>query len=209
MSVVATIDAVLLAGGQARRMGGGDKCLRELGGRTLLERIIERTRPQADAIALNANGDAGRFARFGLTVVADSVPGQPGPLAGVLSGLEWAVAHRPHTSHVLTVATDTPFFPADLAARLSQALDRAPAPWAIACAASGGRLHPVFGLWPVALAADLRSAIEDGVRRVDLWTARHGIAVAHFAASDGDPFFNINTEAELQSAAEHLESTTA
>lgn len=194
--------AVLLAGGLSRRMGGGDKCLRSLAGHTLLERVVGRVRPQVAAIVLNANGDPGRFAAYGLRVIADPVSGNPGPLAGVLAGLEWAAASDPRLTHVATIAADTPFFPADLVARLHGAIARTPSP--IACAASRARLHPVFGLWPVELAADLRCAIESGVRRVADWTARHGIAVAHFDDREGDPFFNINTEADLEAAERRL-----
>jgi len=194
--------AILLAGGLARRMGGGDKALRPLAGRPLLQWVIERARPQVARMALNANGDPTRFAAFALPVISDPIADNPGPLAGVLAGLEWARAAAPEATHVLSIATDTPFFPADLADALAAALARAPSP--IACAASRGRLHPVFALWPVALAADLRRALEAGTRKVDEWTARHGIAVAHFDDPGGDPFFNINTEADLVLAERRL-----
>jgi molybdopterin-guanine dinucleotide biosynthesis protein A len=182
---------LLLAGGQSRRMGGGDKALRLLGGALLLDRVIERLRPQVDALVLNANGDPLRFARFALPVVADSVPGFAGPLAGVLAGLDWAVSQRPDCSHVVTVATDAPFLPLDLVARLADGLDKTGAD--LACAASGGRSHPVFGLWPVRLRDDLRRAVTDhGIRKVDLWTARHKLATVSFPDQPVDPFFNAN-----------------
>ena len=151
---------LLLAGGQSRRMGGGDKALRLLGGIPLLERVIERLRPQVDALVLNANGDPTRFANFALPVAADTVPGFVGPLAGVLAGLDWAASHRPDCPYVVSAATDAPFLPIDLVVRLAEALDEAGAD--LACAASGGRSHPVFGLWPVRLRDDLRRAVVMG-----------------------------------------------
>jgi molybdopterin-guanine dinucleotide biosynthesis protein A len=190
---------VLLAGGQARRMGGGDKCLRRLGGRTILEHVIERARPQVAALLLNANSDPARFAAFGLPVVADVIPGSPGPLAGVLTGLEWARSHRPEGTWIATIATDTPFFPADLVGRMLSAVEREGAD--LACAASGGRAHPVFGLWPVRLADDLRSAMaDDGIRKVDLWTARYRLAEVPFPVDPVDPFFNTNRPEDLAEA---------
>ena len=198
MSANTSIAGVLLAGGQARRMGGGDKCLSLLAGRALLSHVIERAEPQLSALALNANGNPDRFADVALPVISDPLGGNSGPLAGVLAGLEWAIESVPGAKHVATIATDTPFFPHDLVSRLVAALAHTPSP--IACAASRGRLHPVFGLWPVALAQDLRQALESGLRKVDQWTSRHGIAVAHFDAPDGDPFFNINTQEDLAQA---------
>src|SRR5713101_3275936 len=171
---------LLLAGGQSRRMGGGDKALRLLGGVPLLDRVIARLRPQVEALVLNANGDPARFASFGLPVVPDSVPDFAGPLAGVLAGLDWTASNHPDCRFIVSVATDTPFLPADLVASLAAGLEEAGAD--LACAASGGRGHPVFGLWPVRLREDLRRAlIEEGVRKVDLWTARHRLVTASFA----------------------------
>jgi molybdopterin-guanine dinucleotide biosynthesis protein A len=194
---------LLLAGGQSRRMGGGDKALRELAGVPLLAHVIERVRPQVEALVLNANGDPARFAGFGLPVVADGVPGFAGPLAGVLAGLDWAAAQRPDCPHVLSVATDAPFLPRDLAARLVAAMSEAGAD--LACAASGGRAHPVFGLWPVRLREDLRRAVvEEGVRKVDQWTARHRLVTVDFADQPVDPFFNANRPEDLEAAARLL-----
>ena len=194
---------LLLAGGQSRRMGGGDKALRELAGVPLLAHVIERLRPQVEALVLNANGDPARFAGFGLPVVADGVPGFAGPLAGVLAGLDWAAAHRPDCPHVLSVATDAPFLPRDLAARLVAAMSEAGAD--LACAASGGRAHPVFGLWPVRLREDLRRAVAaQGVRKVDQWTARHRLVTVDFADQPVDPFFNANRPEDLEAAARLL-----
>ena len=191
---------LLLAGGQSRRMGGGDKALRLLGGIPLIDRVIERLRPQVDALVLNANGDPARVARLALPVAADSVPGFAGPLAGVLAGLDWAFSHRSDCPYVVSVATDAPFLPIDLVARLAQGLDEGSAD--LACAASGGRPHPVFGLWPVRLRDDLRRALVDQtIRKVDLWTARHRLATVPFADHPVDPFFNANRPEDLETAA--------
>ena len=196
---------LLLAGGQSRRMGGGDKTLRLLGGIPLLERVIERLRPQIDALVLNANGDPARFARCALPVVPDSVPGFAGPLAGVLAGLDWAATHRSDCHYVVSVATDAPFLPADLVVRLAEGLDEAGAD--LACATSGGRSHPVFGLWPVRLRDDLRGALVDqGIRKVDLWTARHKLATVPFSDQPVDPFFNANRPEDFAAAEALLKS---
>jgi molybdenum cofactor guanylyltransferase len=190
---------VLLAGGLARRMGGGDKCLRPLGGKPILAQVIERARPQVAALVLNANGDPARFAAFDLPVAADVVEGFAGPLAGVLTGMDWARAHRPDCPWIATIATDTPFFPPDLVARMVAAVERDDAD--LACAASGGRAHPVFGLWPVRLANELRAAmVEEGIRKVDVWTARHPLVEVPFAADPVDPFFNTNRPEDLAEA---------
>jgi len=196
---------LLLAGGQSRRMGGGDKTLRLLGGIPLLERVIERLRPQIDALVLNANGDPARFARCALPVVPDSVPGFAGPLAGVLAGLDWAATHRSDCHYVVSVATDAPFLPADLVVRLAEGLDEAGAD--LTCATSGGRSHPVFGLWPVRLRDDLRGALVDqGIRKVDLWTARHKLATVPFSDQPVDPFFNANRPEDFAAAEALLKS---
>ena len=190
---------LLLAGGRARRMGGGDKCLLPLGGKPLLAHAIARARPQVSLLLLNANGDPARFARFGLPVVADPVPGFAGPLAGILAGMAWLRANRPDISWIASFATDTPFFPRDLVARLFAAVDEQGAD--LACAASNGRAHPVFGLWPTRLHAPLaRFLLEEGGRKIDAFTARYRLAVAEFAGSAPDPFFNINMPEDLEHA---------
>jgi molybdopterin-guanine dinucleotide biosynthesis protein A len=190
---------VILAGGLSRRMGGGDKCLRPLGGVPILTRILSRLRPQVDRILLNANGDPARFAGFDLPVVADVVPDFAGPLAGILTGLRWARAQAPAARHVVSIAADAPFFPMDLAMRLRAGAAAAALP--LACAASGGRTHPVFGLWPVDLADDLAVALaDDEIRKVDRWTARHGCATVAFDAVGIDPFFNVNRPEDLAAA---------
>ena len=194
---------VLLAGGQSRRMGGGDKTLRVLDGVSLLERVIARLQPQVDALVLNANGDPARFAEFALPVVADSIPDFAGPLAGVLAGLDWAAVHRPDCAFIASVATDAPFLPVDLVARLTAAHKAAEAD--LACAASAGRAHPVVGLWPLRLREDLRRAIvDDRIRKVDEWTARHRLVTVPFADRPIDPFFNANRPEDLEAAAELL-----
>jgi len=193
------IVGVLLAGGLSRRMGGGDKCLRALGGATILARVIDRVRPQVGTLIINANGDPARFAAFGLPVVADTVAGFAGPLAGVLTGLDWARAHAPGAHDIVTVPTDGPFVPRDLVARLIAA--RAAAGADLAQAASGGQAHPVVGLWPLRLLDDLRRAVVDeGVRKVDAWTGRHRLATAEFPTEPVDPFFNANRPEDLAEA---------
>ncbi|WP_193179885.1 molybdenum cofactor guanylyltransferase MobA [Nisaea sediminum] len=193
------IVGVLLAGGQSRRMGGGDKSLRNLVGRPILSHVIERIRGQVGRLVLNANGDPERFSDFGLPVAPDVVEGQPGPLAGVLTGMRWAMQHAPEASWILTVATDAPFVPTDIVARLAAAIEAEDAE--LACASSGGRRHPVIGLWPVRLAENLHGAIEqDDIRKVDLWTARFKLAVAEFSEKPTDPFFNVNRPDDLEAA---------
>ncbi len=190
---------VLLAGGLARRMGGGDKPLKTIAGRTILERALERLAPQCDGLILNANGDPARFARLGLPVVPDDVPGFAGPLAGILAALDWTAAHRSGVAWVASAAADSPFLPRDFIARLHAARLAAGVP--LACAESGGRAHPTNGLWPVALRDDLRRAlVVEDVRKIDRWTARHGVAHADWTAEPIDPFFNANTAEDIEEA---------
>ncbi|MEM9551771.1 MAG: molybdenum cofactor guanylyltransferase MobA [Pseudomonadota bacterium] len=192
---------VVLAGGQARRMGGGDKGLLQLGQGTILDQVMARLEPQVPRIALNANGDTHRFDRFGVPVLSDSVAGFPGPLAGVLAGLDWASDQGAET--IVTVAADTPFFPCDLVPRLQMAAEGMETPLALAATPDpqkGQVRHPTFGLWPVALREDLRAALMDGVRKVVLWTDKHGALTAHFPITAGDPFFNVNTPRDLERA---------
>ena len=190
---------VVLAGGLARRMGGGDKARLRIGGRTIIERVLARLKPQCAALILNANGDPARFADTGLAVVPDSVPDFAGPLAGILAGLDWAAKEAPDIADIVTVPGDCPFLPEDLVARLSAARSRKGAP--LACARSGEWRHPVVGLWPVALRGDLRHAlVAEGLRKIEAWTARHGVAVADWPAAPIDPFFNINTPEDAAEA---------
>ena len=185
---------VILAGGQATRMGGGDKGLLPLGDGTILSHVIDRLSPQVAGLALNANGDPARFAGLGLPVVADSLPEFPGPLAGVLAGLDWAAGEG--ASHIVTAAADTPFLPCDLVPQLILAAEGTP--HGLALAASPGGRQPTFGLWPVALRDDLRNALKDGLRKVILWTGQHGAGTAEFP--DDAAFFNVNTPDDLAKA---------
>jgi molybdenum cofactor guanylyltransferase len=190
---------VVLAGGLARRMGGGDKARLRIGGRTILERVLTRMRPQCAALILNANGDPTRFKDTGIEVVPDSVPDFAGPLAGILAALDWAAAHAPELADVASVPGDCPFLPDDLVAQLLSARARERAP--LACARSGEWRHPVIGLWPVYLRSDLRKALlNEGLHKIESWTARHGVAVADWPASPVDPFFNVNTPGDAAEA---------
>jgi len=192
---------VILAGGLATRMGGGDKGLLVLDGQTLLSRVIDRLDPQVAGLALNANGDAARFAGLGIPVVPDSIDGFAGPLAGVLAGLDWAATQG--ADHIVTAAADTPFFPADLVPRLVMAAEDADVSMALAGTkhpTRGMLRQPTFGLWPVALRDDLRAALKSGVRKVVQWTDRHGAALAPFSADGFDPFFNVNTPEDMKVA---------
>ena len=192
---------VILAGGRASRMGGGDKGFLPLGDSTILGHVIDRFAPQVADLALNANGDPARFADYNLPVIADSIEDYPGPLAGVLAGLDWAAGRG--AAHIVTAAADTPFFPGDLVPRLLAAAEDQGKPIALARTENGR--HPTFGLWPVALRDDLRLALKDGVRKVVLWTDRHGTAMADFPTGRFDPFFNVNTPEDLAEARRLLE----
>ena len=199
ISNIPATPGILLAGGLARRMGGGDKPMRTIAGRTILDRVIVRLGPQCDGLILNANGDPARFAGFGLPVVADSVAGFPGPLAGILAGLDWAAANRPNVGWVLSAAADCPFLPRDLVARLHQARIEQNAQ--VAVAASGGQSHHVIGLWGVGLREELRHAlVTENIRKVERWMARYKIARATWPAEPLDPFFNANTAGDLAEA---------
>ncbi|MDE2377734.1 molybdenum cofactor guanylyltransferase MobA [Bradyrhizobium sp.] len=190
---------VLLAGGLARRMGGGDKPMRTIGGRTILERVIARLEPQCDGLILNANGDPARFAAFGLPVIADDVPDFPGPLAGILAALDWTAANQPGIAWVLSAAADCPFLPRDLVARLHSA--RAKENAELAVAASDGQSHPVIGLWRVDLREALRHALTvEDVRKIDRWTARYRLATVAWPTDPVDPFFNANTVEDIAEA---------
>ncbi|MEP9374378.1 molybdenum cofactor guanylyltransferase MobA [Mesorhizobium sp. KR1-2] len=190
---------VILAGGLARRMGGGDKPMRAIGGRPILDHVIERFKPQCDGLILNANGDPARFAAFGLPVVADSVADFPGPLAGILAALDWTAQMRPGVNWVASVAGDCPFLPRDLVARLHRA--RAAEGAMLAVAASAGQSHPVIGLWNVALREELRHAlVKEDIRKIDRWTARYPLATVPWPTEPVDPFFNANTVEDLAEA---------
>jgi molybdopterin-guanine dinucleotide biosynthesis protein A len=198
------VAGLVLAGGRSRRMGGGDKVLLEVAGQSLLARVVERARPQTVALLLNANGDPGRFAAFGMPVVADVVAdvaedgtaGPAGPLAGILTGLEWAHDNLPGVRWMASFAGDTPLLPEDLVDRLLEAVEAEDAD--IGCAASGGIAHPVFGLWPVRLAPDLRRAfVVEGIRTTQAWMSRYRVAQVGWPAGIADPFLNVNTPEDL------------
>jgi molybdopterin-guanine dinucleotide biosynthesis protein A len=190
---------LVLAGGLARRMGGGDKGLIRIGGETILERALARLCPQCAGVVINANGDPARFARFGLPVVADDIEGFAGPLAGILAGLDWLTANAPAIEWLASVPGDCPFLPHDLVPRLHAARAAAGAP--LACAKSGDWRHPVVGLWPLRLRADLRRAVvEEGLRKIEVWTGRHGVGLAEWPAEPVDPFFNVNTPEDAAQA---------
>lgn len=190
---------LILAGGRSRRFGGGDKCRRGFAGGSLLDAVIARLRPQVALLLLNANGDLARFAAFGLPVVADGAADDTGPLAGLLAGLEWALARAPGCRWVLSVPADGPFLPEDLGRRLRAAALGCDA--AAACARGSGRLQPLYGLWAVRLAAPLRAAVEgDGLRKAEDWAQRCRAAVVDFSAEPVDPFFNVNRPEDLAEA---------
>ncbi len=187
-----TTVGVILAGGLARRMGGGDKCRLPVGGRSIIARAIACLGPQVDRLVVNANGDPTRFDDLQLPVVADAMMGYPGPLAGILAGLDWAA----DADWVVSVSADCPFLPDDLVARLHAARNNS----VYAVAASGGWTHPVIGLWPTSCRDELRQALHDGERKIDRFTGRHPTARAEWAVVPFDPFFNVNTPEDLDQA---------
>jgi molybdopterin-guanine dinucleotide biosynthesis protein A len=193
------IVGILLAGGKSRRMGGGDKCLLQLGGKTILQHAIDRATPQVGNLILNINGDPDRFSHYNLNIVSDDIGNFAGPLAGVLTGMHWVKKNHPECKWIVTFPTDTPFFPMDLASQLYDAVSDNKAE--LACAASGGRHHPVFGIWPVNLFAALKVAmIDNGVRKIDDWTSGYNMKTVKFEFRKIDPFFNINRPEDLQYA---------
>ncbi len=191
---------VILAGGLSRRMGGQEKSLLTLGGQTLLDHVRERLAPQCESLILNANGSSSHFATMGLPVVPDVIPGHQGPLAGILTALEWTAVHRPRIEWVVSVPGDCPFLPEDLVGRLHAA--RIAENRMLACAKSGDWRHPVVGIWPISLRADLRHAlVKEGLHKIEIWTARHGVAIAEWPDQPLDPFFNVNTPEDRDRAA--------
>jgi len=198
-SKIGPIVGVILAGGRAERMGGGDKGLREVGGQAILARVIGRVRPQVDVLVLNANGDPARFAAFDLPVAPDSISDFAGPLAGLLAGLDWAAVHHPQAQYIVTVPADGPFVPRDLVRHMADTLATEDAE--LVTAASGSQTYPVVGLWPVKLRPALHDAVtKEGMRKVDAWTRRFRRAIATFPAEPVDPFFNANTPDDLATA---------
>jgi molybdopterin-guanine dinucleotide biosynthesis protein A len=184
-------------------MGGGDKAMIPLAGKTMLDRVVDRLAPQVDRVVLNANGDPARFAAYRLPVIADTIEGFAGPLAGILAGMRWAQANLPSTRFVASAAADTPFFPANLVAQLhSHASEET-----IALATSPDGTHPVFGLWPVALADDLETFLNSGQGgKILAFVDRHRRADVRFEPLElpglaaFDPFFNVNTPEDAAAA---------
>lgn len=212
MDLPEDVVGVLLAGGRSSRMGGGDKCLLPLAGQPMLARIIDRLRPQVSDLVINANGNLARFAAFDLPVIEDRLEGQAGPLAGVHAGIEWARSKRPQSRFIVTAATDTPFFPADIIARFRAAIGDAEPRLLVARSEEG--VHPVFGLWPVSLAPALEASVKTGLRKVQAWVADHDAEQIFFPAMDigglkVDPFFNINRPQDLAEAEALVEAAAA
>jgi molybdopterin-guanine dinucleotide biosynthesis protein A len=203
------VAGIILAGGQSRRMGGGDKSLLPLGSGCVLDHVVMRLAPQVAPLALSANGDSARFSRFGLPVLADTITGFAGPLAGILTGLEWAVANTACTA-IVTAAGDTPFLPLDLVERLAAAIDQRPGSIAVAC--SDGKRHPTFTLWPTDCRDALRRfLVDEDNRRVSAFIDRHDFVevdfpVPHSSRQPFDPFFNINEPDDLVRAERLLQS---
>jgi molybdopterin-guanine dinucleotide biosynthesis protein A len=187
-----------LAGGEARRMGGAIKPLLQIRGQPLLAEVVTRLQPQCQALLLSINGDPAPYENFGLPMVTDDLPERAGPLAGLLAGLDWTAEHRPDVTHVISAPADTPFLPHDLVERLTAARRADEAD--IACAASGERIHPVIGLWPVSIRADMRDALTCGERKVERFASRYSRALARWPVEPIDPFFNINTADDLAGA---------
>jgi molybdopterin-guanine dinucleotide biosynthesis protein A len=212
MDLPEDVVGVLLAGGRSSRMGGGDKCLLPLAAKPMLAHIIDRLSPQVSDLIINANGDVARFATFDLPVIEDRLEGQAGPLAGVHAGIEWARSNRPQSRFVITAATDTPFFPTDLVARFRAAIGVAEPRLLVARSEEG--MHPVFGLWPIALAPALEASLKTGMRKVQAWVADHAAEQIFFPATDiggrkVDPFFNINRPEDLAEAEALLKASRA
>ena len=192
---------LVLAGGMARRMGGGDKARIEIGGVTILDRVLDVLSAQCTGIIINANGDPERFADTGCPVIADNVPGFAGPLAGILAGLDWLAEQNNGVEWIVSVPGDCPFLPDDLVEKLHGARRAMGAGVPLACARSGEWRHPVVGLWPLALRADLRKAlVDEDLRKIEVWTARHGVAIADWPDQPIDPFFNVNTPDDAERA---------
>lgn len=195
--------AILLAGGASTRMGGGDKCLMPLGNRPLLAHAIERLRPQVTRLVINANDGHARFAQFGLPVIPDAIGGRQGPLAGVHAGIAWTRENFPDTPFVITAAADTPFFPDDLVEKFLAAVGDGEPRLVVASSAAG--LHPVFGLWPVALGPSLEDSLARGERKVSAWVKEHDAGEIFFEPTEIggrkiDPFFNLNRPQDFAEA---------
>lgn len=199
MSTSESVVGVILAGGLARRMGGGDKCLLPLAGKTLLQRAIDRAKPQVSSLLLNANGSSLRFARSRLPVVPDIYPNNLGPLAGIHAGLGRMQADNPDAEWLASFASDSPFFPSDLVARLFDAVTRQRA--LLAIATSNKRAHPIFGIWHASLIGKIEEQLQAGaIPRLQDWVKQQRAVEVDFSADGYDPFFNINIPQDLYAA---------
>lgn len=197
------IAGIILAGGLSRRMGGIEKSQLQLAGNSLLHHVIGRAKPQVGTLLLNANGDPKRFATYNLPIIADVIPDYAGPLAGILTGMEWLQKNQPECKWLVSFAVDTPFFPTDLVARLVNEANTK-----LACASSNNRIHPVFGLWPVSMAKELRHAmVKHNMRKISTWMQQHSCIYINWKTNSGDPFFNINKPIDLQTAEQFLSTT--
>lgn len=198
----ANLLAVILAGGTSRRMGGGDKFLRPIAGTTMLDLVVNRIKPQVEQLVISANGDISALEKHGLPVIKDPIDGFVGPLAGILAGFHWAKENSPETSHIITIAADTPFFPTDYAKAMLDHANRGNTD-RIILAKSQGRFHPIFGLWPISLAEDLENSLNDGMRKIRAWTGTHNETSLEFQditinSTSIDPFFNVNEPGDLE-----------
>jgi molybdenum cofactor guanylyltransferase len=193
------VTVILLAGGQSRRLGGGDKCLISLEKEIILDKILKKILPQNKSIILNANGDPDRFSKYSFPIIQDTMDGYLGPLVGILSGMEWVRKNQKNKKYIVSIATDTPFFPYNLVEKLYSTVVARPEK--IICASWQGRKNPIFAIWPISLSDDLRKDILLGSRKIDSWTSKYGVYAINFV-SPNDPFFNINTPEDLELANE-------
>lgn len=196
---------VVLAGGRSSRMGQQDKAFCQLGQQCLIETVIGRVMPQVDELIINTNSEQPAYRALGLPIIKDCADGQLGPLVGILSAMEWIAAQRPQCHWLASFSVDTPFVPLDTVDKLFPAIEREQT--LLASVRSEQRTHPVIGLWSLQLRGDLREQLlHHQMRKVDRWTARHGVAIVDFDAEPVDPFFNVNTPDELDTARAILQS---
>ncbi|WP_179957601.1 molybdenum cofactor guanylyltransferase MobA [Exilibacterium tricleocarpae] len=201
----APVTGLVLAGGRSRRMAGADKTFIRLNGTPLIEHVIDRAAPQVTRLLLSINGDAAPYRRYGLPLLADALPGFGGPLAGILSALRWLRQHQPDSNWLASFAVDTPFIPADTVARLQAATERDHT--LIACPRSGGRQHPVCGLWSPALLPELEDfLLVQKQHKVGRFLQQCAVSRVDFEAAGIDPFFNINTPQDLETATAYTET---
>ncbi len=191
---------LILAGGLSRRMGGGAKFLEEMGGKSLLDHVIERVKPQVSEILISCNAPMRQTA---YPVRADTIEGHHGPLAGILTGLDYFIEQGSKATHMLSIPADAPFIPLDLVDRLKSGL--ASSEKSIVMAYSKERIHPVVALWPLALATELKAALQDeGLRKILIFAERYNLTSVRWSDEEGDPFFNINRPEDLADARKML-----